>query len=128
MRSSIDVSKCLTTEGGSTELGARLIIDDCPKNDERFMWDYYSHGSIRPRNNGDVCIELSTEDTGTSGMYLILDECNERYKSFYWQEEDSSGRRKLTPSKPRRIRGHEKNPEGPRVNRDKAVRRASVFL
>ena len=102
MRSSIDKGKCLITSGGSTELGTRLIIHDCFENDQRFVWDYYEDGSIRPRNNNAVCIEISSEDTGTvDSSYLILGECHEQYKSFSLLEGSSSGRRKLTRAAPK---------------------------
>jgi hypothetical protein len=100
IRSSIDTGKCLATSGGSTELGTRLIINDCFENDQRFVWDYYADKSIRPRNNNGVCIEMSSEDTGTVGSYfLILGPCYEQYKSFSWLEGSSSGRRKLRAPK-----------------------------
>ena len=94
IRSSVDKNKCLVGSRGSSALGTRLIINDCHVNDDRFRWDIYTDGSIRPRNNKWVCIEAIEEGEG-DGHFLMLDECNDEYKSFQWLE--PSGRRELLP-------------------------------
>jgi len=80
IRSSIDKNKCLVGTGGSSQLNTRLVIWDCHGNHDRFRWGYYSDNSLRPRNNNAVCIEAKD---GISSD-LILDNCNEVWKSFYW--------------------------------------------
>jgi hypothetical protein len=95
IRSSINKNKCLVGEGGSSALNTRLMIWDCINNDNRFKWDWYSSDdSLRPRNNHAVCIEARDEDS----YDLILDECNDVWKSFYWWE-ISGGRRLLSKPK-----------------------------
>jgi hypothetical protein len=95
IRSSIDKNKCLVGVGGSSALNTKLMIWDCFNNDNRFKWDWYaSDDSLRPRNNKDVCIEARDEES----YDLILDECNNVWKSFHWWE--ISGRRRLL-SKPK---------------------------
>jgi hypothetical protein len=79
IRSSIDKNKCLVGTGGSSQLNTRLVIWDCHGNHDRFRWGYYSDNSLHPRNN-TVCIEAKD---GISSD-LILDNCNEVWKSFYW--------------------------------------------
>jgi len=88
IRSSIDYNKCLVGEGGLSDQGTALIINDCFENDDRFRWNLYDDDSIRPWNNDQVCIE--TKD----GEYLALDGCFDYYRSFYWLVKESS-RRKL---------------------------------
>jgi hypothetical protein len=75
-----------------------LIIYDCFENDNRFAWDHYTDGSIRPRNNPGVCIEQEFDVTGGESADLILDVCNDKYKAFGFRENTSSRRRKLTPA------------------------------
>jgi hypothetical protein len=59
------------------------MIWDCFNNDNRFKWDWYaSDDSLRPRNNKDVCIEARDEES----YDLILDDCNDVWKSFQWWE------------------------------------------
>ncbi len=81
IRSSIDKNKCLVGSGGSSALGTKLMIWDCVNNDDRFRWDWdASDDSLRPRNNKEVCIEAKD---GIS-YDLILDSCNDEWKSFQW--------------------------------------------
>ncbi|KAL7445710.1 hypothetical protein ACHAXM_009879 [Skeletonema potamos] len=94
IRSSIDKNKCLVGSSGSSELNTRLIINDCHVDDDRFRWDFYTDGSIRPRNNKWVCIEAIEEGEG-DGLYLMLDECNDEYKKWTWKWVGGPGRREL---------------------------------
>jgi len=94
IRSSIDKNKCLVGSGGSSASGTKLMIWDCFNNDDRFRWDWdASDDSLRPRNNNAVCIEARD---GIS-YDLILDDCNDEWKSFHWWK--ISGRQRLL-SKP----------------------------
>jgi len=94
IRSSVNSNKCLVGDGGSAEPGTILVINDCYYDDDRFKWDWYSDdGSVRPRNNESLCIEVENyyndiinAGTEEQGFYLILDECNEIYKFWNWTE------------------------------------------
>lgn len=80
IRSKIDINKCLVGWGGRTTKGTGLMIYDCFSDDPRFMWDIYQDGSIRPRNNDDVCITPSTAKGGQQD--LVLYDCDKKYSKF----------------------------------------------
>ena len=97
IRSSINQNKCLVGSSGSSSKGTSLIINDCFNDDDRFRWDIYTDGSVRPRNNKSVCIEADINAGYGQGLYLTLDSCNDEFKTFRWQEQDSRRTRKLLP-------------------------------
>mmetsp|Transcript_21806 Transcript_21806/g.26705 ORF Transcript_21806/g.26705 Transcript_21806/m.26705 type:complete len:572 (-) Transcript_21806:425-2140(-) len=100
IKSGIDKNKCLAPFEGSVAQGNSLAIYDCIVNDNVFLWDRYGDGSIRPRNNPDVCIQsndgLSNDggvdkpslDSCLVGSNLILGKCNSGLKEFNWYNID----------------------------------------
>jgi hypothetical protein len=100
IRSSIDINKCIVGDGGRTTLGTKLMIYDCLSNDSRFAWDHYNDGSIRPRNNSQVCIQQQDIVTGGRPTNLILDVCKNKSKRFGFLDPKFTELllRKLTPA------------------------------
>jgi hypothetical protein len=71
LRSALDLNKCLVGAAGKTDQGTNLIINTCFANDDRFVWDYYTDSSLRPRNNAYQCIGPSPSEQAISGIYLM---------------------------------------------------------
>lgn len=71
--------------GGSTELYTELMIHDCLWNNDIFGWVRHPDGSIRPKNNDQVCIEQEFDPVG-NGVRLILDNCYDGYKEWNFAE------------------------------------------
>lgn len=63
LRSAIDPSKCVVGVKGSTENGTDLMVYDCFDNDERFVFDRYTDGTIRSRKNSRQCVDVSYSKT-----------------------------------------------------------------
>jgi len=81
IKSGLDSSLCLVGFAGNTIAGTTLMIYECLFSDDRFMWDLNDDGSIRPRNNPDVCIQ-SVSENDSVGENLVLGECDSGFLEF----------------------------------------------
>jgi hypothetical protein len=62
LRSAIDTNKCVVGNEGSVSAGTFLMVWDCFEDDSRYYFDRWSDGSIRPRNDPNICVDVSSND------------------------------------------------------------------
>lgn len=94
IRSKLDNNKCLVGSGGQTTSANPMIINTCFANDNRFRFEIYEDGTIRPTNNQDVCVGPSKSRTIDGVFVMQFYDC---YGGNHqqWTRPEIQGRRRM---------------------------------
>jgi hypothetical protein len=76
LRSAIDTNKCVVGNAGSVSAGTFLMLWDCLEDDSRYYFDGWSDGSIRPRNDENICVDASSNPPLDGQPTLIFWYCH----------------------------------------------------
>jgi hypothetical protein len=76
LRSAINTNKCVVGNAGSVSAGTFLMLWDCAENDTRYYFDRWTDGSIRPRNDKNICVDAASNTPFDGRPALIFWNCH----------------------------------------------------
>ena len=76
LRSALNTNKCVVGNAGSVSAGTFLMIWDCADNDTRYLFDRWTDGSIRPRNDSNMCLDVTSNSLIDGRPTLIFWPCH----------------------------------------------------